>query len=461
MGNTMAIILAAGEGKRMKTKKSKVTHEICGKAIIEWIYEASCGAGINQNIIVVGHKADQVKQCMGERVSYALQEELLGTGHALMQAEHLFRDKEGYLFVLCGDTPLITSKTINDTIEYHKHNNLSATIITAQLDDPTGYGRIIRDSKGNVTKIVEHRDANDSEKSIKEINSGMYCFNIKDLVKALKKISSNNKQKEYYLTDTIEIIQAMGLRVGALKVQEAEEILGINDRIQLHDASEILRKRILRNYMESGVTIVDINSTYIDQGAIIGIDTVIYPGSIINGETIIGEDCIIGPNTRLNNVRVGNEVEINSSIVSESIVGDGTKIGPYSHIRPGNDIGKHVKIGSFVETKKSTLGDKTKASHLAYIGDAEVGENVNIGCGVVFVNYNGRAKSKTIIGNNAFIGSNSNLVAPIKVGENGYVAAGSTITEEVPQDALAIARERQVVKEGWVIRKGMKRNEKE
>ncbi|HHW30912.1 MAG TPA: bifunctional UDP-N-acetylglucosamine diphosphorylase/glucosamine-1-phosphate N-acetyltransferase GlmU [Clostridiaceae bacterium] len=460
MKDVIGVILAAGEGKRMKSKKSKVVHKILGKAIIEWIYDAACGAGINENIVVVGFKADQVKECMGTRVKYAMQEEQLGTGHALMQARNFFEGKEGYLIVLCGDTPLITSKTIADTIDYHKVNSFSATIVTAEMDDPAQYGRIIRDLNGEVVKIVEYKDATEQERSIKEINSGIYCFNINDLIQTLDKITSNNSQGEYYLTDAIEIMLSMGLKVGALKIADSEEILGINDRVQLYEASNVLRKRILQNFMREGVTIIDPDTTYIDQGVKIGIDTVIYPGTIIEGNTVVGEDCIIGPNSRLIDATVGNNVEITASIVAESTIGDDAKIGPFAHLRPQTCVGEHAKVGAFVETKKCTLGAGTKASHLAYVGDAEVGRNVNIGCGVVFVNYDGKKKHKTIVGNNAFVGSNSNLVAPVTVGENGYIAAGSTITNDVPEYSLAIARERQVVKEGWVIKKDMIRKEK-
>ena len=459
MEQSVAVILAAGEGKRMKSKKSKVVHKIFGKSLIEWIYTSVKKAGIDESIVVVGHRSDQVIECMGDTVKYAVQQQQLGTGHAVMQAEKYFKDKEGYVLILYGDTPLVTSKTLKDAIDFHKNNECSATVITAEVDDPTGYGRIIRDIKGDVLKIVEQKDASPEEAAIKEINSGMYCFTIKELVKALRLLNNDNNQGEYYITDTIGILVEMGHKVGALKLSNPKEILGINDRVQLYEASEIIKARIMEKHMRCGVTIIDPTSTYIDEGVEIGIDTVIYPGTILEGTTRIGEDCIIGPNSRLVNTIIGNGTEINHSVILESSVGNNTHVGPFAYIRPESSIGDKVKIGDFVEVKKSVIGDKTKVSHLTYIGDAQVGRNANIACGVVTVNYDGKKKHKTIIGDNAFVGCNVNLVAPIVVESNTYIAAGSTVTDDVPENSLAIARERQTIKEGWVLRKGMQRKE--
>ncbi|HQA56629.1 MAG TPA: bifunctional UDP-N-acetylglucosamine diphosphorylase/glucosamine-1-phosphate N-acetyltransferase GlmU [Acetivibrio sp.] len=460
MEHLMAVILAAGEGKRMKSKKAKVLHEICGMPLVKWVYQSVRKAGIEDTVIVVGHKAEDVKEKLGDEILYAFQEKQLGTGHAVMQAQDYFANKEGYVMVLYGDTPLVTSDTISDAIRFHKENNNSATVITADLDDPTGYGRIVRSGDGSVLRIVEHKDANDEEKSIKEVNSGMYCFNISDLREALSELNNNNSQGEYYLTDTIEILLKKGKNVRAIKVKDSDEILGINDRIQLAKAGEIIRNRILQRFMENGVTIIDSASTFIDQEAEIGIDTIIYPSTIIEGNTKIGEDCVIGPGSRIVSCEIADGVEVKNSVVLESSIDSGTKVGPFAYIRPGSKIGKNVKIGDFVEVKKSIIGDKTKISHLTYVGDAEIGKGVNLGCGVVVVNYDGKKKNKTVVGDNCFVGCNVNLISPVEIKDNAYIAAGSTITDLVPENSLAIARSRQVIKEDWVIKKGMLNKEK-
>ncbi len=457
MSHLIAVVLAAGEVKRMKSKKSKLLHEICNKPLVEWVYQAARDSGVTETVLVVGHKADQVKEYMGDRVKYALQEKQLGTGHAVMQAVDYLKDKTGSVMVLYGDTPLITSQALSKALDVHIQNNYSATIITAELENPTGYGRIVRSGNGDVLKIVEQRDADEETLKIKESNPGMYCFNIQDLLEALKDLKNDNSQGEYYLTDTIQILIEKGHRVGAVRIGDSDEVLGINDRLQLAEASEIMRKRILSNLMRSGVTIINPASTYIDNTVKIGIDTIIYPGTIIEGDTVIGEDCIIGPNSRIVSSTISDGAAINNSIVLESIVGECTKIGPFSYIRPQSTIGKKVKIGDFVEIKKSVIGDKTSISHLTYVGDAEVGKNVNLGCGVVFVNYDGKHKNKTIVGDNAFVGCNTNLISPVEVEANTYIAAGSTITDKVPENSLAIARERQVIKDEWVTKKGMQR----
>ncbi len=460
MKHLMAVILAAGEGKRMKSKNSKVSHRILDKPIIEWVSQAAAKAGVDKQIVVVGHRADQVRECLGDRAEYVMQAERLGTGHAVMQAEEQLKDREGFVVILNGDTPLITAETILRTVRYHEENSNSATVITALLDCPDGYGRIIRDSQGNVRKIVEHKDASEEEKNIKEINSGIYCFTISCLMEALKKINNTNSQGEYYLTDTLEILIKKGLKVGALKVGNSDEILGINDRLQLSRASEICRRKILERHMTEGVTIIDPASTFIGDDVQIGMDTVIYPGTIVEGRTVIGEDCIIGPDSRLVSAQIADGAEINKSVVIESFIGEKAHLGPFAYVRPGSHVGRNVKIGDFVEVKKSSIGDGTKISHLTYVGDAEVGENVNLGCGVVFVNYDGRKKYRVVVGDNSFIGCNVNLIAPVTVKENAYIAAGSTITDEVPENSLAIARSRQVVKENWVKEKDIKRDDR-
>jgi bifunctional UDP-N-acetylglucosamine pyrophosphorylase/glucosamine-1-phosphate N-acetyltransferase len=458
MSNYSAVILAAGQSKRMMSKKSKVVHSICGKAVIEWVVENVEKAGVKDIVTIVGHMAEQVMECIGDRSQYAMQNERLGTGHAVMQAKQFLSENDGHVIVLCGDTPLIKTQTIKSILDYQIKHNLSATVLTAKLKDPTGYGRIIRNKDESVLKIVEQKDANAEEQLVNEINSGVYCFKAQELLGALDKISNNNSQGEYYLTDTLEIMIKNGLKVGAMVADDAKEILGINNRLQLAEANAIIRQRILEQHMLKGVTIIDPSNTYIDDGSEIGADTIVYPGTIIEGKCKIGEDCIIGPNTRLISSEIENDSEVINSVVVESSVGSDTHVGPFAYIRPGSKIGSHVKIGDFVEIKKSVIGDNTKLSHLTYVGDAEIGKNVNMGCGVVVVNYDGKKKNKTIVGDNAFVGCNVNLVSPLEVGENAYIAAGSTITDKVPENALAIARERQVIKEDWVIKKNMGRN---
>lgn len=448
------LILAAGEGKRMKSKLPKVLHKVCGKSMIDYIIDAVKGADAEDTVVVVGHKADIVKGHLGDKVKTAFQDKQLGTGHAVMCCEEFLKDKEGIVIVLAGDGPLITKETISKVFEYHTENGSSATILTADAPDPTGLGRIVRNELGEISKIVEHKDATEKEREITEVNSSNYCFEIKDLLSALKKINNNNAQGEYYLTDVIEILKNEGKKVLAYKT-DFKEFMAVNSRDQLATASLAMKERILNKHMAEGVTIIDPASTYIESDVKIGSDTIVYPGAFIEGNTIIGEDCIVGHNTRLVNAKIGNSVEIQSSVIINSEVGDSTTVGPFAYIRPDSVIGREVKIGDFVEIKKSTIGNGTKISHLTYVGDSEVGEKCNFGCGTVTVNYNGSEKYKTVIKDGAFIGCNTNLVAPVTIGENAYTAAGSTITKDVPNGALAIGRSKEVIKEGWVAKKGI------
>lgn len=459
-----SIILAAGEGTRMKSKTPKVLHNLCGQPMIKYVVDAAKGANLDENIIVVGHGGEIVKETMkDENVKFVTQpigeDYPYGTGYAVMQGKDYIKE-DSYVVILYGDTPLIKSDTISNLIEYHKNGSYNVTVLTAEFEDPAGYGRIIRDNKGNVLEIVEHKDATEEQRGIKEINSGIYCFDGKHLKEVLDKLDNDNAQGEYYITDAIKILSSEGYKVGGYKLENNIEIMGVNSRVQLAEAEVIMRKWINEKFMLEGVTIINPDNTYIDGNARIGKDTIIYPGAIIEGETEIGEDCIIGHNSRIVNSKIGDRVNIQISTIIDSKVDDDTNIGPYAYLRPNSEIGKNVKIGDFVEVKNSRIGDKSKASHLAYIGDAEVGENVNIGCGVVFVNYDGKRKYRTIVEDNAFIGSNSNLVAPVVIKKNAYIASGSTITEEVEEGSLSIARARQVNKERWVEKKGLLRDKK-
>lgn len=458
----ISIILAAGEGTRMKSKTSKVLHNICGKPMLNYIIESSKLANIEKNIVIIGHSGDMVKEYFAdEDIIFKTQpigDDLpYGTGFAVMQALDEIQDNST-IVILSGDTPLVRAETIDNLIKYHKENNFKATILTAILEDLKGYGRIIRGKDGNVLKIVEDKDASEEEKKIREVNSGMFCFNGKALKYALGKISSDNVQNEYYITDVIEILKNEGQRVGAYPIKDAIEISGVNSRVQLAFCEKNMRSRINKAHMENGVSMINPENTYIGVNVKIGMDTTIYPGVVLEDYTEIGENCIIRQGTRISNSIIKNNVTIESSTVEDSFVDNNTVIGPSAHLRPNSRIGKNVKIGNFVEVKNATLGDNTKAGHLSYIGDADIGHNVNIGSGVVFVNYNGREKFRTNIGDNCFIGSNSSLVAPLIVKDWGYIAAGSTITKEVGEGSLSISRAPQVNKNGWVAKKGYKKD---
>ena len=412
----IAIVMAAGKGTRMKSKNSKLVQKIYGKEIVKRAVENAEKAGVKDIVAVVGYKKEEVMKVLGDNIKYAFQDEMLGTGHAVMQAKEYLKGKKGKVLVLNGDVPLIRPETLNKLIEKSIENKEYATLLTAIYDDPTGYGRIVRDEGGNIEGIVEEKDTTEEQKKITEINAGIYCFDIEALLEALEKITPNNKQGEYYITDVIQIMNNRGLKTGAVIVEDNTEILGINDRIQLGILTKVLQMRINTELMKHGVTIEDTNTTYIYDDVEIGMDTVIHPNTTIKSGVIIGEDCEIGPN---------------------------------SYIREGCKLANKVKIGSFVEIKKAIISEGTKVPHLSYMGDCEIGEKCNIGCGTITCNYDGFNKSKTIIGNHSFIGSNTNLVAPVTLGDNTFIAAGSTITDDVPEYALAIARERQTNKENW------------
>lgn len=450
-----AIILAAGQGKRIKSNIPKVLHKACGKEMVNHVIDTMREAGIDDVNVIIGKGAKLVQDRTSSRnVTYSLQEEQLGTGHAVKCAKAFLDGKSGVVAIFTGDAPLIKASTVKKLIDIHIANNNCATLLTSIVENPTGYGRIVRNDNA-VEKIVEHKDCSEDELNITEINAGMYCFDIKNLLDALGKLSNNNAQGEYYLTDVIEIFKSNGEKIGAM-VTNFEETLGVNSRSELAVVENILRKRINKMHLDNGVTIIDPNNTYIGVDVKIGQDTIIYPGNVIEGDTVIGESCVIYPNSRVNNSIIEEGVEIQSSVILDSKIGKNTTVGPFAYIRPESNIGNSVRIGDFVEIKKSTIGDNTKVSHLTYIGDAEVGTSCNFGCGTVVVNYDGKKKHKTKIGNNVFIGCNTNLVAPVEVKDNSYTAAGSTITKEVPEGSLAVARARQKNIDGWVERNNNK-----
>ncbi|MBT2679188.1 bifunctional UDP-N-acetylglucosamine diphosphorylase/glucosamine-1-phosphate N-acetyltransferase GlmU [Bacillus sp. ISL-35] len=457
MSNRYAIILAAGQGTRMKSKLYKVLHPVCGKPMVQHVIDQVKSLDINEIVTIVGHGAEKVKEQLGEDSQYALQAEQLGTAHAVQQASEMLADKEGVTIVVCGDTPLIKGETMEALFKHHEETSAKATILTARAEDPTGYGRIVRNAEGFVEKIVEHKDANEQERTINEINTGTYCFDNKMLFEAIQNVSNENVQGEYYLPDVIEILKNQGETVSAYVTDNFAETLGVNDRVALAEAERTMKKRINEFHMRNGVSIIDPDNTYIGPDVAIGQDTVIFPGTTLSGSTVIGSECQVGPNTEISSCEIGNNTVIRQSAAFDSKIGSEVNIGPFAHIRPDSDIHDEVKIGNFVEIKKAVFGKGSKASHLSYIGDAEVGADVNIGCGSITVNYDGKNKFLTKIEDGVFIGCNSNLVAPVTIGKGAYVAAGSTITEDVPGEALALARARQVNKEDYVGKMNVKK----
>lgn len=454
----VSVILAAGEGTRMKSKKPKVLHEILGRPMLFYVLNSCKHSQVERNLVVVGHNKEKVckafedekdvefiEQPIGDNVPY-------GTGYAVMNALDKIEDDDTVI-ILNGDTPIISNSTISCFLRYHEERNNDITVLSADMKDPTNYGRIVRDENANVVAIVEEKDASEKQKLIREINSGIFAFKGSSLRSALQKINTDNAANELYITDTLEILVKEGKRVDSFKLRDTREILGVNSRYELSIAAEILQKKINKEYMINGVGIIDPKSTYIEYGATIERDVMIYPGTRIDRKSVIKEGAEIYSST-IKNSTIGEDVLIRSSEIEDSSIGRGTTVGPYAHLRPNSHVGENCKIGNFVEVKNSNVGDGSKMSHLAYIGDADVGSGVNIGCGVVFVNYDGRDKFRAKVGDNAFIGSNANLVAPIEVEENGYVAAGSTITKKVLKGQLSLERAPQKNIDGWVERKG-------
>jgi bifunctional UDP-N-acetylglucosamine pyrophosphorylase/glucosamine-1-phosphate N-acetyltransferase len=424
--------------------------------MLSWVINAVTAAGVEQTVVVVGHGAEQVAREVEGRVRVALQAEQLGTAHALLQAGPHLKDFRGQLLVLCGDTPLIEADTLSLLVQNHRSSGAAATVLTTEMEDPSGYGRVIRNDRGGVCKIVEHKDATPEEKKIREVNTGIYCFEVDGLFDALGRIAPVNTQGEYYLTDVIEMYAGGGRTVNAVLSKDSVEFTGINDRVQLAEVEQVMRRRVLRNLMESGVTVVDPASTFVDRGVVVGRDTIIYPFTLLEGRTVIGEDCVIGPGSHLVNTTVGSGVTIQNSIVLGSLIGDDCAIGPFSYLRPETRLEKGVKVGDFVEIKKSLIGKGSKVPHLSYVGDATLGANINIGAGTITCNYDGYKKWPTRIGDGAFIGSNTNLVAPVEIGAGAVTGAGSTITRDVPAGALAVERASQKVVPDWAQRKKKK-----
>ncbi|MEB6171645.1 bifunctional UDP-N-acetylglucosamine diphosphorylase/glucosamine-1-phosphate N-acetyltransferase GlmU [Staphylococcus pseudoxylosus] len=445
-----AIVLAAGKGTRMKSKKYKVLHDVAGKSMIEHVVDNVKQSGVEQLVTIVGHGAQNVKETLGDASLYSFQEEQLGTAHAVKMASEHLKDEQGTTLVVCGDTPLITAATLKSMIEHHENAKAQATVLSATAENPYGYGRILRDSAQRLTKIVEQKDASETERQINEISSGIFAFDNQVLFEKLELVRNENAQKEYYLPDVLSLILDDKGNVEIYHTDDFEEIMGVNDRVMLSEAEKAFKKRTNEQHMRNGVTIVDPATTYIGADVIIGEDTVIEPGVKLAGNTVIGEDTIVGQYTEITNSKIGSNVTIKQSVINEAIVGDHANIGPFAQLRPGADLGEKVKVGNFVEVKKSVVKTGAKLPHLSYIGDAEIGERTNVGCGSITVNYDGINKFKTIIGNDSFIGCNTNLVAPITLGDRSFIAAGSTITDNVPQDSLALARARQTTKEGYL-----------
>ena len=446
-----SLILAGGQGKRMKSSKPKALCEVMFKPMIDWTIDAAKGAGIKDICVVTGHLHEMLEEHLAGRTETAFQSERLGTGHAVMQAtDFIARHTGANVLILNGDCPLMDSRTIKDALDYHIKNSNDVTVVSAKVENPFGYGRIIRDAGGFLSKIVEEKDASASEKDCNEVNSGAYWFKVDVLLDSLTKINNNNKQKEYYLTDCIENSINEGLRAAAFTASTADVVLGANDRIQLLYLNDKLRMKLLEKQMLAGVDIPCSEGVIIGPDVKIAPDTRIMPGTVILGKTTIKKDCVIGPNSYLVNCSVEERVVLDNVKADDSVIKADANLGPFVHLRPNTVIGKSVHCGNFVEVKNSTIGEGTKVSHLTYVGDSDLGKNINMGCGCVTVNYDGKNKHRTKIGDNSFIGCNTNLISPVNLGEYSYTAAGSTITKDVPAYTLSIARSRQENKEGWV-----------
>ncbi|KRN12467.1 Bifunctional protein glmU [Fructilactobacillus fructivorans] len=449
MSSKNTIILAAGKGTRMKSKLYKVLHRICGKSMVDHVLTQVSQLDMDNIITIVGYGAEDVENELGNRCEYVVQDQQLGTGDAVARAEGLLKDSDGETLVISGDTPLFTAATLKQLFEYHEQKKATATILTSQAPDPTGYGRIVRNNLGIVEKIVERKDATSEEQGIHEINTGIYVFDNQALFEALHKINNDNAQGEYYLTDAIEVLKNEGRTIAAYKMANFNESMGVNDRIAQARATHIMQDRINRYHMKNGVTIVNPDATYIDSGIKIGQDTIIEPGVQLQNGTEIGSNCVIGAHSKISGSKIHDNVHVFSSVIEDAEMMPGSDIGPNSHLRPGAEIGKNVHIGNFCEVKSATIGEGTKMGHLTYVGNAKLGKHINIGCGVIFANYDGAHKHTSTVGDDSFIGSNSNLIAPVHIADHTFIAAGSTITNDMNQYDMGIARERQTNKPGY------------
>ena len=452
MESIATIILAAGKGTRMKSELVKVLHPILGLPMLSYPIELSLkGIKAEKTIVVVGHQADRIQGMFKNfKIDIALQEKQLGTGHAVLQAIPFLQSFSGTVLILCGDVPLVELETLRSFIDTYKENGSTLSVLTAVVEEPFGYGRILRNSEGWLEKIVEEKDASEKERMIREINTGIFCVKAPFLMEGLREIGKENAQGEYYLTDMVEVAKKRGLRCSAHIVADPVEVMGINTRVDLAMANEVLRQKKLKDLMLSGVTVVDPKTTYVDRTVEVGKDSILYPNCHLQGKTKIGERCIIEPNSKISDSLIGNDVTIRAnSVITESKIEEGASIGPFAHLRPLSEVKTKAKIGNFVEVKKSVIGKGSKANHLSYIGDSLLGEDVNIGAGTITCNYDGFEKHQTIIGNRVFVGSNVELVAPVKVGNDSSIGAGTTVTKDVPEGALAISRVKQKNIKRW------------
>jgi bifunctional UDP-N-acetylglucosamine pyrophosphorylase/glucosamine-1-phosphate N-acetyltransferase len=446
------VILAAGKGTRMKSTRPKVLHPLAGRPLIEHVLRTAARLDAASTTLVVGHGADEVRSALAgwPGLQFVVQSPQLGTGHALQQTEPLLGGKSGLVLLLYADVPLLQAATLSRLIAAHRTSRAAATVLTAELEDPYGYGRIVRDADGGVARIVEERDASAADREIREINSGIYVLSLDPLFDALRELATDNAQGEYYLTDLVGIYRRRGLEVHALQLDHPGELHGVNSRVDLAELTRVLRARRNHELMLAGVTFDDPATTYVDEDVEIGIDTVLGPGVQLEGRTKIGERCRIHAGARLRDATLGDDVTVlDGSVILDSSIGARASVGPFAHLRPGSTLGEDARVGNFVELKKTAMGAGSKANHLAYLGDATIGRDVNVGAGTITCNYDGVKKHETIIEDGVFIGSDSQLVAPVRIGRGAYVAAGSSVTHDVPADALAIARARQQNKAGW------------